>query len=63
MEKIVRNTISSDKHCIGCKKFNRDIMVTMVDEDKEFYDFFLTTEQAENLMESIKRNLINNYIN
>lgn len=56
MEGVVINTMAYDKGCIGCKRFERDIMVSMhtdIDGKKDFNDFFLTTEQAEYLRDKL----------
>ena len=57
MEYIVQNTPRvHDKGCIGCEKFKKDVMLTIMKEDQkhtEFLDFFLTQKQAESLYEEL----------
>ena len=53
----------SDKHCMGCERFDSDIMLTIINkrEDKEhsykFTDIFLSTEQAEKLLSQLEEKL------
>ena len=58
METIVKNVLVHNKGCNGCKRFNRDVMVTMFTTSEEsvteFNDFFLSTEQAENLVKDLQ---------
>lgn len=49
-----------DKGCIGCLKFNSDVMITMQGDDGEFNDYFLTTEQATHLKNRIEKVLKDN---
>lgn len=60
VETTIENVLVYPKDCIGCTKFKKDIMVTMIKlfdsikgGESDFYDFFLTTEQAEKLHEEL----------
>lgn len=56
-EKVASNAKAYSSTCIGAKRFNSDIMVSMLTRDDEknpsFWDFFLTDKQAVDLANSI----------
>ena len=54
MSNIVKHTRAYDKDCNGCLRVKRDVMVSFMVVGDDFYDMFLTTEQAEFLVESLK---------
>lgn len=62
MEAIATVANAYGKTCIGCEKFKRDIMVSFMVEGKEtdFFDFFLTDEQARRLLQQLKERLDQN---
>ena len=62
MNIIPRRIAVSDKHCIGCTSTGTDIMLTALagTDRAEFYDLFLTTEQAEDLIVQLKETLERN---
>ena len=41
------------KGCNGCMIHKRDVLVTYMDEDKDFIDIFITNEQAEKLAQDL----------
>ncbi len=61
MEGNANLAISNNKDCIGCRRFDSDSMLTFkIDEIPEFIDIFLTTEQAEKLIDYIQKSLEEN---
>jgi len=49
-EVVVSGTpVVTGKGSVGNQRFDSDIMVGVMDSDKEFYDFFMTNDQAEDL--------------
>jgi hypothetical protein len=59
MEGVTKVATAYNKNCIGCKRFERDVMVSFM-MDKEFCDIFLTTEQAKYLVKRINEVLKRN---
>ena len=53
--KILNHHSVHGTRCVGCIRTNTDVMITFMDDqnDQEFNDWFLTTEQAESLCESL----------
>lgn len=62
MEKIVKNCEAYSKNCLGSERHKKDIMITFRAEEEgiEFYDFFLTDNQAEKLILSLRKAIIQN---
>lgn len=61
MEGIVKNVQVFDERCIGCEKFEKQIMVSfMVDGSDEINDLFFSTEQAEYLRDALIKRLNEN---
>jgi len=56
MEKLVYTVKVNSKNCIGCQKFiDSAAMLTLQGYDKEFMDFFLSTKQLDELIESLEK--------
>ena len=63
MQAKIKNVRALGKKCIGCREFNSDIMISMVaknGEHTDFHDFFLTNEQAEQLVKELQLRLQRN---
>ncbi len=68
METIIKSISVFNKKCVGCQRFKKDVMLTiMLDEDNPlcemvgmFQDYMLTTEQAEYLKDELMRILDEN---
>lgn len=67
MDAIVNSLNVHNKGCNGCKRHERDIMVTFTTDPPagsankmEFNDFFLTNEQAKDLVTQIQKALLQN---
>lgn len=53
---IIPETVRSyDKACIGCRRLDRAVMLAFLKKGDEFYDIFLTQEQAVALMQELGR--------
>lgn len=66
-EFLAENVKVHGKSCIGCQRWDRDIMVSFTDENKkhksgvaECFDLFLTTEQATKLRDKLTKELEKN---
>lgn len=66
-EFLAENVAVYGKKCIGCQRWDRDIMVSFMDENKkhesgvkECFDLFLTTEQTINLKDRLLQELERN---
>lgn len=60
MEAKVTKLDVQGRDCVGCIRFKSDIMVTMIEKNGGeilFHDFFLSTEQAENLIDKLARHI------
>lgn len=58
MEGVVYSHNVQNKDCNGCKRFESDIMVTFtIRGSKTFHDFFLSNDQAEELIKDLKKQL------
>jgi hypothetical protein len=63
MEAIVIHSAAYNKDCIGAERHKRDVMLTFMLEGKdEYYDLFLTNEQAILLQNNIKKAVESNKI-
>lgn len=63
MEAIVKHSIAYDKNSVGAIRHKRDVMLTfMLDGEEEFFDLFLTNEQAILLQNNIKKAIESNKI-
>jgi hypothetical protein len=61
MEGLVSGISVWDKHCIGCEKFNKDILVSIqIEGDQEFHDFFLTDAEGKKLMADLQKRILEN---
>ena len=64
MELIIKTIRTYCKGVIGCKRHNRDVMISFTHEAETVpnavHDLFLTQEQAEGLLESLKATLEQN---
>ena len=55
-----------EQDCVGCKRFNSDVMLTVITHDKDdvrsvsFTDIFLSTKQTEKLISDLQTTLNNN---
>ena len=56
-EFMVNSLSVSGNNCQGCKDFSKDIMLSIVDGDDGFIDFFLDQEQAIQLQKQLARNI------
>lgn len=55
MEGKVYTQSVHDKDCYSCKKYGSDVMITfMTNKGREFYDFFLSDQQAEILVKDLQ---------
>lgn len=63
---VILHTNVHNQRCIGCKRHNKDIMVTMVvpdtpeRSDMAFHDYFLTSNQARELLKELVQRLEEN---
>jgi hypothetical protein len=65
MEGKVKDLKVFDNQCTGCLRFKSDIMLTIRLEDErnampDFNDFFLSTEQAKELIVELQKKLKQN---
>lgn len=64
MELIIKTIGTHYKGVIGCKRHNRAVMIAFTHEEETVpnavHDLFLTQEQAEGLLESLKATLEQN---
>ena len=57
-EKLASTIRAYGSSCIGCQKYDREIMVTVTEENiGGFLDIFLTKPQAENLLHELAERL------
>lgn len=58
----VRNIVVHGKDCSGCKRHEKAIMLTYIEnkEGAEIIDLFLTQEQAEGLILALSKNIKDN---
>ena len=54
---MVNSLSVSGNNCMGCKDRGKDIMLSIVDGDDGFVDFFLDQEQAIQLQKQLARNI------
>ena len=60
-EAFVESIRVHSKGVIGCVRHKKDIMISLTKEgDKNFYDFFLTQEQAESLLKELTQRINQN---
>lgn len=63
-ETIIKHISVHGQSCIGCERHEKDVMITFMDEEKEnVHDLFLTTSQADGLLNELKRVLESNDLN
>lgn len=61
MESSVTNIRAYDKNVLGCQRHKKDVMISFqIENDKDFYDIFLSAEQAEYLLTTLQKSLITN---
>ena len=58
----ISHTIVHDKGCMGCIRHKKDVLVVLVEtaDGKNSKDLFLSTEQAEKLVEQLQKVLERN---
>ena len=59
----VKNITVHDKKCIGCKKHDKDIMISYMDyndKNNKIIDLFLTKDQSEYLLNILKKKINEN---
>lgn len=66
-EFLAENVTVHGKNCVGCQRWDRDIMVSFMDKNKSYdggigtyFDLFLTTEQAIRLRDGLTKELKRN---
>ena len=54
MEKMVESVQAYNKECAGCKRWNKNTMISFTfPGDEEVHDFFLSQGQADHLKEML----------
>ena len=60
MEILTEQTSASGNGCIGCQRFDRDIMLSIGSAEHEIMDIFLTKKQAKRVIAQLKTKLKQN---
>lgn len=58
----IQYTAVNNRHCNGCIRAKRDVMISYVSNDNKFLDIFLTQSQAEELIIQLQKSITQNAI-
>ena len=61
MEKVVSTARAHGKDVLGCRRFDKDIMLSFqFEEEREIHDFFFSQSSAESLHDELGKRLQDN---
>ncbi len=57
-ENISKKVSVFSNNCMGCKRHEKDLMITSIDKNDDIVDLFITEEQARGLIVDLENGLV-----